>query len=143
MAKKFSFRLEPVLKLRSYKVSLAKDSLVQVLNQRRNKEQQISEHKNYYNQLLKTEINSTQASEFQAQYYHKNFIFNEIIKLNNEKEQLLEIESFHRTKLTEAMKQEKILKKLKEKKQDLYNEENQKEETLTLDEIARTRHGRS
>jgi flagellar export protein FliJ len=76
------------------------------------------------------------AAELQAQISHENAVKDEIKKLENETEQLLEIESFKREKLTVAMKEEKILEKLKEKKIITHNEAVSKEEMKVLDDLA-------
>jgi len=76
------------------------------------------------------------AADLQAQISHENAVKEEIIKLEKEKEQLLEIESLKRDKLTVAMKEEKILEKLKEKKLIIHNEDASKEEMKVLDDLA-------
>jgi flagellar export protein FliJ len=140
MAKRFNFRLEPILRLRTHIVNQAKEELTHVVNQRTAKEMQIEEREKYFENIIKSGIKSTSASELQALYSHQDFVRSEIEKLEDEKSQLLEIEDYKRGKLTEAMKKEKILEKLKEKKKIIYNEEISKEETKTLDEIASKEH---
>ena len=140
MAKKFSFRLDPVLKLRSHKVNQAKVELGHIVGLRTAKEKEIEEQEEYFDKLLTSEIKSTSASELQAMTSHKAFVEDEIKKLHNENEQLKELEDFRRNKLSNAMKDEKVLEKLKDKKQTIHKEELQKEETQTLDEIARNKH---
>ena len=141
MAKKFSFRLEPLLSLRSHKVKEAKEELAKVINKRTLKEDEISEQNEYFNGLLKSRKGKISITELQADYHHKSFVKDEIGKLEYQKEQLLEIEQVHRLKLTDAMKDEKILEKLKEKQKQYHAEALEKEETKQMDEIAITRHG--
>lgn len=137
MAKRFSFRLEPVLRLRAHKVNRAKEDLVAIVNRRVTKEQQIEERESYYDSLLTTERKTTRAGDLQAIINHEDFVKGEIEKLENEKSQLLEIEVLRRSKLTDAMKEEKVLEKLKEKKKNAHSEELAKEDTQFMDEIAR------
>ena len=59
------------------------------------------------------------------------------------KKEIKEIEDLKRVKLNEAMKEEKILVKLKDKKKIEYDYDVRKEEKKILDEIALSRHGKS
>jgi flagellar export protein FliJ len=138
MAKRFQFRLEPVLRLRTHKVNEAKEELGSVMRKRMDKEQKLADKQNYFSDLLTDKTGQYSAAELQAQISHENAVKEEIIKLENEKEQLLEIESFKREKLTVAMKEEKILEKLKERKLITHNENISKEEMKVLDELAIT-----
>ncbi len=137
MAKKFSFRLEPILKLRSYKVTLAKDELIQVVKKRSEKEELINEKEEYYSNLLTNKPYSAKASDLQAILSHQEKVKDDLNKLEYEKSQLIEIENFKREKLNNAMKQEKVLEKLKEKKQEIHKSDLSKEETSILDDIGR------
>lgn len=136
MAKKFNFRLEPVLKIRTHYVELAKEALAEAVNDRVAKDNEIITQQNYRDSLLNKIIKSKKAGDLQTESNHKIYINDEIKKLSEEKKNLEEIEDFRRGKLTEVMKQEKILLKLKEKKQIIYNDEINREETKTIDEIA-------
>lgn len=142
MAKKFQFRLEPVLKLRTHKVNEAKEELRQVVDLRVRKERSIAEREDYFNQLLRNRNLSCKAWDLQADSNHRNYIKEEIEKLKKEKNQLLEIEGYKKEKLTNAMKQEKILEKLKEKKHEVFNETLQKDEMKVIDEIAINRNSK-
>ena len=59
-----------------------------------------------------------------------------IVQIKNEITKIIEIENLKRKELQEAMKEEKILEKLKEKKRDEFKFEMSKEEDLALDEIS-------
>jgi flagellar protein FliJ len=137
MPKKFSFRLEPLLKIKAFKAQEAKQDLMQVVNLRLVKEQKIDERNNYLDTLFKKRRGRAAVSELQAEYYHKDYVKSEINKLEQERTQLLEIEQLKRQKLVEAMKEEKTLDKLKEKKKETYMQEIDKDEMAQLDEIAR------
>lgn len=140
MAKKFSFRLEPLLRLRSHKVSEAKDSLSSVLRVRFAKDEVISERAGYKSELLKKQYISSKVSDLQVRIAHKSFVEKEIEKATKERNQLLEIEKLRRNKLNDAMKNEKILQKLKDKKIEQYNYESNLEENNFIDEIAVSRY---
>jgi flagellar protein FliJ len=136
MAKRFQFRLEPVLRLRTHKVNEAKEELGSVMRKRIEKEQDLIDKQNYFTDLLIVKAGQYSAADLQAQISHENAVKEEIKKLEKEKEQLLEIESLKRDKLTVAMKEEKILEKLKEKKLIIHNEDASKEEMKVLDDLA-------
>lgn len=140
MAKRFSFRLDSLLKLRSYKVGEAKEALNQALRARIEKEMNINERNDYLHDFIKTDIKPKTVSELQAAYHHKVYVKEEITQLEADKVQIIEIENFRRGKLTEAMKAEKIIEKLKEKKVAEHKEELAREELNFLDEIAIRRH---
>jgi len=136
MAKKFNFKYNSILKLRTEKVNQAQELLFQAERIKIEKQKIITEYKNYINGLLNNNTNKNKISELQNIAYHKQFINNEIEKLEKEKVQIDEIISLRRNKLNEAMKDEKVLEKLKEKKLNSYKEELNKEETKFLDEIS-------
>ena len=59
------------------------------------------------NLLLEKKFLSSKVNELQTQIHHKEFVDSEIVKLEKEKQQILEIENLRRLKLTKAMKDEK------------------------------------
>ena len=136
MSKKFNFRLEPVLKLKHHKVQIAQDSLNQAVKLRNEKDNMIHEQNENRSKLISTNLQSTKARDLQAYYHHRDHIDNEIKKLQEEKQRIIEIENIRRSKLNTAMKEEKVLIKLKEKKLSDYKEEVNREEGKFLDEIA-------
>jgi len=135
MAKKFNFRYESILKIRSEKVTQAQESLNQVVKVRIDKEKVISEFKDYKDNLIVNNGISAKASDFQNRYYHKQFIDSEITKLENEKKQIIEIENLRRSNLSSAMKDEKIMEKLKDKNVLSHKEDVKREESKFLDEV--------
>lgn len=135
MAKKFSFKLESVLKYRADKVNQAIDALNQVVKLRIEKEKKINELIQLKKEIYSQGKNKVKASDLQTKNNYLNSLDEEISKLENEKKQIIEIENIRRIKLTEAMKDEKVLEKLKEKKISSYKEEIRKEEGIFLDEI--------
>lgn len=140
MAKKFSFKLQSVLNLRKYKVEEAKLSLSEAMSIRLEKDRLIAERQRYHEELLRSEIKSTKAVDFQVLINHRSFVEQEIERLENEKSHILEIEALRKKKLAGAMQKEKVFDKLKEKQRLQHIDEMQKEENQQLDEIAITRH---
>jgi len=136
MAKKFNFKYNSILKLRTEKVNQAQELLFQAERIKIEKQNIITEYKNYINGLLNNNTNNNKISDLQNIAYHKQFINSEIEKLEKEKVQIDEIISLRRNKLNEAMKDEKVLEKLKEKNLNSYKEKLNKEETKFLDEIS-------
>lgn len=139
MAKKFNFRLQSVLNLRSHKVEQAKDSLNQIVKMKNDKDLLIEFNLNQKNEIFRDKNPSFKAAELQNKIYHKDHLENQIIQLESEKLRLIEIENLRRMNLTEAMKGEKVLEKLKEKKVEAHKYELDKEEMQTLDEIAQNK----
>lgn len=136
MAKKFSFRLDTVLKLRSYDVKLAKEALSQATAQRINKQNEIEDAHREIASLYGQERGMISVEYLQQKQYRQEFLKEHIIVLEQEKEELLKIEEKRKLELNEANKQEKILIKLKDKKKTEYAFEMGIEDQKNMDEIA-------
>lgn len=136
MAKKFTYRLEPLLNLRAFRTNQAKEELAKILRLRFRKEQIIEEKIEYKNNLIAKKYTSGKASDIQERIAHKALVEKEIEKHIQDKNQLLEIEKLRQNKYIEAKKDEMILEKLKEKKLEEYKTETLKEESNFIDEIA-------
>jgi len=137
MAKKFNFRLESVLKLRSEKVAQAQDSLFQAQKVRIEKENIIQSYNELKRNLGIEGKQLIKASSLQAISNRKAHLDTEIKRLDGERKQILEIEELRRQKLTKAMIEEKALEKLKEKRMIEHNNELKSEEIKFFDEVAR------
>jgi flagellar protein FliJ len=135
MAKRFQFRLDPLLNIKTFKAKEAKENLLQIMGFRIKKEEEIEQHLDYYSSLLKSRKGNNIASDLQTIFYHKVYVEGQIKKLGKEKDELIEIEELKRNVLIQAMKEEKILDKLREKKMITHNQELIKEENKVLDEI--------
>lgn len=136
MAKKFNFKLDTVLRLRSDKTEEAKTELQLIIRKRIEKETLIESEYSKLAKHNKTRSEHKKLEEIQAFYYHKEFINQEIKKLKMELDNLLDIESLKRIKYNEALKEEKVLQKLKDKKKSEFMAEIEHKEQLELDEIA-------
>ena len=134
MAKKFRFRLEAVLKIRTEAVKEAKNSLNVALRHRYEKEMEIENLQQVKNEQLTQQMNSSKAKNMQTIKDYIVNLDNQI--LQKEKEKLIEIENVRRERLNEAMKEEKVIEKLKEKKIAEHELELKREETNFLNEIA-------
>ncbi len=119
----------------------AKNELSIIRHQRSSKEREISREEEYHRAFIKNNAKTTKAGDLQARAAHSTFIRHKINKLNHEKEQIIEIENLRRPRLNEAMKEEKVLSKLKEKQQVRHKEETEREERKNLDEIAQKHYG--
>jgi len=140
MAKKFTYRLEPILSIRSHLAQKAKEELIYIVSLRNQKEFEIENKKEYLHKLNKIKFISSKAKNLQTMVFHKLSVSDEIKILDKEKQQLLEIEAVKLTKYYEAKKEEKILEKLKEKQFSNYFLESRKEEVKILDELSITRY---
>lgn len=136
MAKRFEFKLNSLLKLRSYKAQLAEESLYNVMQMRIDKEELISARKEYYSQLLTKKNGSSKAGALQSNIHHREYVEKEILKLEKELQRLREIENIRRKHLSDALKDEKVLEKLKERKIATHKSDSLKEENAVLDEIS-------
>jgi flagellar export protein FliJ len=135
MAKKFKFKLESFLKLKSFNVSKAEDALNKVLILKYEKEAEIV---SIYDEISELNNNPKKQTiiDLQSRFHRKIFLEERIVQIKYEITKILEIENLKRKELQEAMKEEKILEKLKEKKQVEFKFEMGKEEDLALDEIS-------
>ena len=135
MAKKFTFRLNPLLNLRKQNTQISKQELARAINERANKEMQIEEVHHQKMQLNQASIEKMQLQELQAMVNHKRALSNELEKLAIERNSLLEKEHIKQLKYNSALQQEKVILKLKEKKEFEYKQIIDKEEQKDLDEI--------
>ncbi|MCX7879664.1 MAG: flagellar export protein FliJ [Ignavibacteria bacterium] len=136
MAKKFIFRLESLLNLKSFKVKEIEEAIQRVLYFRYQTEEEIAENEEYLASLNNSKNGLFRAFDIQVQNNHKDFVKNEIIKLRQQLDRINEIEQILRNRLSEAKKEEKILEKIKEKKFIEHQIEQNREETKLLDEIS-------
>lgn len=143
MAKKFTYRLESILKLKKHLAKTEKEKLLRIVSTRLSKENEISKAQNYLQSLSNINPGKISISELQYQVFHKNSIKKKIEKLNKEKNNILEIENIQRNKFFEIEKEEKALSQLKAQKFETYKQELNKEEIKTLDDIALNRTQKS
>jgi flagellar protein FliJ len=137
MAKKFNFRLDPVLKVRSYKVKEAKEDLGKTVSERVKAELEIESKQEYLNNFMQSQKGKISALDLQAHWNHKAYVEGEISNLSEERSNLLMQEDKKRTILEKAMVKEKVISKLKERRKFEYEDTINKEEVKEMDEITR------
>jgi flagellar FliJ protein len=135
MAKKFSYRLETFLNLKTFKVKEIEENIQKVLYYRTQTEEEIRKNQEYLSMLNNNRNGHFKAIEIQALNYHKEAVKDEIENLRSQLARIIEIENILRQRLVEAMKEEKVLQKLKERQFEAYMYEVNREETKLLDEI--------
>jgi len=135
MAKKFSYRLETFLNLKTFKVKEIEENIQKVLYYRTQTEEEIRKNQEYLSMLNNNRNGHFKAIEIQALNYHKEAVKEEIENLRSQLSRIIEIENILRQRLVEAMKEEKVLQKLKERQFEAYMYEVNREETKLLDEI--------
>lgn len=135
--KKFNFKFESILNIRTHKVNLAKEDLAKVIKEKIKRYDIISEYNEEVSSLLQYNLND--VSYLQARNYRIRHIEDQIKKLNTEIRNIEEIENVRREKLAELLKEEKIMEKLKEKDFNQYKYEINKKDNEFIDEIANQR----
>lgn len=137
MAKKFCFTLRSLLKLRSYTAEIKKSALAEILRLREEQERLIQEKQHYLDLITNIGYERTVAAgAMQSAHSHRESVKNEITSLFQKQKQLAEIEQLRRKEYSEALKEVKVLEKLKEQQKERYRIEINREEQQFLDEIA-------
>lgn len=135
--KKFSFRLESVLKLRRFDTDKAKIELQKVLAQKVERLNTIADYDAEIKKMNETKISDEKnIYSIQSNYHRKRFIDQQKAKLRNEILNIEEIEKVKRENLAEYLKKEKALEKYKEKQYEEFKYLANKEENEMIDEIA-------
>jgi flagellar export protein FliJ len=142
MAKKFVFRLEAVLSIRTKAVEDAKIALGKTLSERTAKEQEIRQQEEYISTLMSnTDVRGrSSALMIEAQWHHLRVAKKDLQQLEEQKAQLLRLEADKRRKLALALQQEKALLQLKEKQLQEYVRAEDHAEQAFLDDIAQRTH---
>lgn len=137
MAKKFRFSLESLLQLRTYTADTKKTALAEVVRMREEKEQEIEKKKQYLTELASVGFGKNMlAGAMQAVHDHREYVKAEIEKLHRRRDQIIEIEKLKRKEFSDAMKDVKVLEKLKDKHHEQFIAEIAREERQFLDEVA-------
>lgn len=138
----FKFRLEKILRLREYKEKFCLEEVGKCVSQLQDaleKKEELEERKtkleNEFMAILKGVISAEKVS------LYKNYLLyqDELLKIQ---EQMIEVKKNNleeaRQKLVQAMKERKILEKLREKQDYRYQQEQEKKEQIFQDELAVT-----
>jgi len=136
MAKKFVFELESALRLKTYAVQKAKEHLAQIIEQITNTTNTIADLQQELTSLQNNLPTGKQsANSLIHQWQYQTSLIQIINKNEKQLQQLNEIAAVRQKALVIAMQDEKVYLKLKEKKQILHKNLENREEQLFLDEI--------
>lgn len=135
--KKFNFKFESILNVRSHKVNLAKEDLAKVIKEKVKRLDIINSYFNEIEDLLKRQ--SYDVLFLQARNERIEHLKRLIVNLEREIKNIEEIENVRRKKLADLLKDEKIMEKLKEKDFEQFKNEYKKLENNFIDEIANQR----
>lgn len=135
MAKKFTYRLESLLKLKQQNTSIAKTEFANAANERYSKENQINDLMNYKSELNSVDLKNMKMADLIYLYNHKQSIVELTKKYEEQRIILLEKERVKQQKYLLALQEEKVLVKLKEKQKNHHNYLVQREEQIEMDEI--------
>ena len=138
MSKRFTFRLESLRRLRQHKTNEAKISLGEVSQMCVAKVQEIQALQRYHDEI-KGNTGLMKVMNHQMRSEHALAVKEDLKRLAAELVNLREIEALRRMKLTEAMKEEKILDSLRDKKEIQHKHDLLVEEQGMMDEIASRR----
>jgi len=108
-----------------------------VVRMREEKEREITEKQEYLAGVTGGDFRRrTRAGAMQATFDHLEHIKAEIEKLHGRRDQIIEIETLKRLEYSDALKDVKVLEKLKDKQREQYAAEVAGEERRFLDEVA-------
>ncbi len=140
--KKFTFKLEKLLELRQFEEDKAKAALAEAIA--------VSERlKAELRQIAEDRVATNTSRHGLSDPVAMQTIERYIVRLDTRKEQVLQelaqaelVVEEKRTLFAEAMRQRKIIDKLREKKYAEWKKERQKEEEKIIDEIVTAKHAR-
>lgn len=146
--KKYSFRLQTVLDIKANKLNEKLVELAQVQHILSQEEERLetlkTQKSNAYEELI--QIYSLEKSlNIQEVCNYKGFLGKIEIEIKQQEDKIENVMFFVKQKQTEvnqALKEKKILEKLKEKEKIAYYQEFVKQEAKELDDLASTRHSR-
>lgn len=133
--KKFKFNLEPVLKVRQHKVDKAKNELAKVVIEKVKRQDAINVNLDEIKEL-ESRGTKNDLRFLQNRQNRIDLLLIDNKRLKSEIKNIEEIESLRRRELTELMKKEKAIEKLKDKKREEHTYKINKEENDFIDEIA-------
>lgn len=140
--KKFIFKLETLLNIKKKKEELITQKLSKVQAQKLNVINEINKIKNKISDLFNNYKNlKMTVLDINFMFLNQNYINYLEKELNSLNEQLNNIqieENKIKDELNQAMKERKILEKLKENQFEQYKKEYNKQDNLIMDEIANT-----
>ncbi|HKI45649.1 MAG TPA: flagellar export protein FliJ [Balneolales bacterium] len=146
--KKFSFKLEPVLKIRIHEEELQKQAFAREMQQLIGLKGEYDKVQNELEQYSKEYENGNRALLQSPNEYQRHYTFiqsrqQELARLNREIEQAKERTEQERKKLITANQKTRVLENLKERKRVEYLEEADREDQKVMNEIATQRFHRN
>ena len=146
--KKYTFRLQTVLDIKANKLNEKLVELAQVQQILSAEEEKLTNLKsrknNAYEELIQI-YSLEKALDIQEVCNYKGFLGKIEIEIKQQEDRIENVMFFVKQKQTEvnqALKEKKILEKLKEKEKNAYYQEFIKQEAKELDDLASTRHAR-
>ncbi|MCE5300216.1 MAG: flagellar export protein FliJ [Spirochaetia bacterium] len=138
--KKFRFKLETVLNVKEQKEELLKTELLKLQAQKIEQEQmlkEIKEKRAYFSRQKSDE--SKGITDIQSLIYFEQYISSLLIKIDNTKNKIKELEKqadIKRVEVVEASREKKVFEKLKKKEFEEFEKAILYNEQKVLDEIA-------
>jgi flagellar export protein FliJ len=127
--------------LRTYTADTKKNSLAEVVAMREEKEREIDAKREYLEMMSGVAYGKvTVAGAMQAAFDHQEYVKAEIENLSRRRDQIAEIERVKRMEYTDALKEVKVLEKLKDKQRELFAAGLAREERIFFDEVAQRTH---
>ena len=145
--KRFSFKLEPVLKIRTHEEELQKQAFARQMQQLIGLKEEHEKVQNELEQYSKEYDQGDHASRHSPAEYQRHYAFiqsrqQELAQLGHEIEKAEERTEQERKKLITANQKTRVLENLKERKRLEYLKEADREEQKVMNEIATQRFHR-
>lgn len=145
MAKKFTFKLEGLLKLRHFKEEQLKVELGQINTEIQQTKNRISELKSHVEEAYESQEQSLKgSSDGRLARFFPYFIQAKKEDIKANENLLYSLERKYQQKLVEvskAMGEAKLINNMKEKAKDAWKKEKEKKETEDIEEILHMRRG--
>ena len=133
--KKFKFRLQSVLDVRSLHKKIAERDLAVAQSQLNRTDKEIEENHDAWADTFKPEPSANQALWFSLANQYRDGLIKEREELEKRKDKLEEQVSIKKTTLTRKMRDEMVLQKLEEHQRNEYMREIEAKEQADIEEI--------
>ncbi|MCH2155181.1 MAG: flagellar FliJ family protein [Opitutales bacterium] len=145
--RRFNFKLQGFLSLKSNAEEKALDAYARSMQERQLVEQRLDDLKNFFVMTQKQQVERREhgmdAWQFQHDFVALASIRDEIQETENALKEALDKEAAFRTEFLNAKAEREMVDRLRQKKEDEFYEEMRRREELELEEIAMTRHART
>ncbi len=144
--KRFSFKLQPVLKYRQYLEHLAQLEVAESAMELKRSQDKIEDLRRFYTQTMNTldaeASKGISASEFKSYKDYLDSVENAIELETLESQKLKKLLVEKQKKLTQKSIQRKVIERLKEKRKNEYMADFRKDEQTSMDEMASLKKAR-